>query len=217
MNELKPCPFCKEELFPGTNVHKKTVLRHPYNPKCPLSEAQFLDTPGFRESWNRRAEHINGRFDNCHIWEPGDNLATISDECEVLIRSEAMRSLMNAHLGKHLTNSYIEGYEDAKAGRPSLASNEPLTLDELKMRTKPVWTPVLNASWIPEGGYYCLCNHGVIIPPSGLSFQAGERDWTFLDHKPEVHIGVDLASGKDFTGYTDEVGKHIMQRFTQRN
>ncbi len=59
MSELKPCPFCKAELFSGTNVHKKAVMRHPYNPKCPLSEAQFLDTPGFRESWNRRPEPAN--------------------------------------------------------------------------------------------------------------------------------------------------------------
>ena len=120
MDNLKPCPFCQAELFQGKNIHRKNVMRHPYNPKCPLSEAHFLDNPAFRENWNNRAE-----------------------------------------------------------------PNEPLTLDELKARTKPVWTPVPNASWIPEGGYYCLCDHGVITPPSGLSFDAGERDWTFLDHKPE--------------------------------
>ena len=56
MSELKPCPFCEAELFEGQNAHHKSVMRHPYNPSCPLSEAAWIDSPGFRERWNRRAQ-----------------------------------------------------------------------------------------------------------------------------------------------------------------
>lgn len=59
MSELKPCPYCEAELFAGTNVHHKSVMRHPYNPSCPLSEATWIDSPGFRDRWNRRAAPAN--------------------------------------------------------------------------------------------------------------------------------------------------------------
>ncbi|MEM5769403.1 MAG: hypothetical protein AAGU32_14080 [Bacillota bacterium] len=59
MNELKPCPFCNVELFSGQNVRHKDVMRHPYHMSCPLSEAQWIDSPGFRERWNRRAQPAN--------------------------------------------------------------------------------------------------------------------------------------------------------------
>lgn len=51
-----PCPFCLCDLFAGKNVHGKDVMRHPYQTNCPISEASWIDNPGFRERWNRRAD-----------------------------------------------------------------------------------------------------------------------------------------------------------------
>lgn len=63
--------------------------------------------------------------------------------------------------------------------------NHVLTLEELNSRTDPVWVYVPDSpSFCPDGGYYSLCNHGIILPPSGLPFKAGERNWTFLDRRP---------------------------------
>ena len=38
----------------------------------------------------------------------------------------------------------------------------------------------------PNGGYWCLCENGYIIPPSGHGFMAKERpNWVFSRQKPE--------------------------------
>lgn len=62
--------------------------------------------------------------------------------------------------------------------------NHVLSLEELNGRTDPVWVYVPDSPLCLDGGYYSLCDHGNILPPSGLSFKAGERNWTFLDHRP---------------------------------
>lgn len=36
----------------------------------------------------------NARFADCHIWETGDKLETISDTCEVLIKAADIRELI---------------------------------------------------------------------------------------------------------------------------
>lgn len=64
-------------------------------------------------------------------------------------------------------------------GRP-LAEPKPLTLEQLKQRNTPVWVPVGD-----DMGYWCLCNDGMIMPPSGRVFIAKDRpNWTFYDHEP---------------------------------
>lgn len=61
--------------------------------------------------------------------------------------------------------------------------NEPLTLDELSERNAPVFLPIKD---FPNGGYWCLCKNGYIIPPSGHGFMAKERpNWVFYSQKPE--------------------------------
>lgn len=51
----------------------------------------------------------------------------------------------------------------------------PLTLEELESRVDPVWVTLGEAL-----GYWCLCSHGAIMPPSGLGFMAKDRpDWVF--------------------------------------
>lgn len=65
--------------------------------------------------------------------------------------------------------------------------NDPLTLEELRERTKPVWCAVPDCSWIPEGGYYCLCEKGMITAPSKQTFRAEEclkNGWVLLDRPP---------------------------------
>lgn len=63
-------------------------------------------------------------------------------------------------------------------------SNAPLTLEELRgMDGEPVWTVVYN---LPKGGYYCLCNEGVITAHSGNVFDCKDiPEWTFYRRKPE--------------------------------
>ena len=60
---------------------------------------------------------------------------------------------------------------------------EPLTLEELSERNAPVFLPIKD---FPNGGYWCLCENGYIIPPSGHGFMAKERpNWVFYSQKPE--------------------------------
>ena len=61
--------------------------------------------------------------------------------------------------------------------------NKSLTLDELSERNAPVFLPIKD---FPNGGYWCLCENGYIIPPSGHGFMAKERpNWVFYSRKPE--------------------------------
>ena len=61
--------------------------------------------------------------------------------------------------------------------------NEPLTMDELSKRNDPVFVSIKD---FPNGGYWCLCENGYIIPPSGHGFMAKERpNWVFYSQKPE--------------------------------
>ena len=61
--------------------------------------------------------------------------------------------------------------------------NKALTLDELSERNAPVFLPIKE---FPNGGYWCLCENGYIIPPSGHGFMAKERpNWVFYSQKPE--------------------------------
>ena len=61
--------------------------------------------------------------------------------------------------------------------------NKALTLDELSERNAPVFLPIKD---FPNGGYWCLCENGYIIPPSGHGFMAKERpNWVFYSRKPE--------------------------------
>ena len=61
--------------------------------------------------------------------------------------------------------------------------NKALTLDELSERNAPVFLPIKD---FPNCGYWCLCENGYIIPPSGHGFMAKERpNWVFYSQKPE--------------------------------
>ena len=61
--------------------------------------------------------------------------------------------------------------------------NKSLTLDELSERNAPVFLSIKD---FPNGGYWCLCKNGYIIPPSGHGFMAKERpNWVFYSQKPE--------------------------------
>ena len=62
-------------------------------------------------------------------------------------------------------------------------ANKSLTMDELSERNAPVFLPIKD---FPNGGYWCLCENGYIIPPSGHGFMAKERpNWVFYSQKPE--------------------------------
>ena len=60
---------------------------------------------------------------------------------------------------------------------------EPMTLDELSKRNDPVFLSIKD---FPNSGYWCLCENGYIIPPSGHGFIAKDRpNWVFYRQKPE--------------------------------
>ena len=62
--------------------------------------------------------------------------------------------------------------------------NEPLTLEELREMDEPVWV----ACKPIEGGngYWCLCQHGHIIPPAGSIYNVKEiPHWMFYRRPPE--------------------------------
>ena len=60
---------------------------------------------------------------------------------------------------------------------------EPITMEELSKRNAPVFLPIKD---FPNCGYWCLCENGYIIPPSGHGFMAKERpNWVFYSQKPE--------------------------------
>ena len=62
-------------------------------------------------------------------------------------------------------------------------TNKSLTMDELSERNAPVFLPIKD---FPNGGYWCLCENGYIIPPSGHGFMAKERpNWVFYSQNPE--------------------------------
>lgn len=62
-------------------------------------------------------------------------------------------------------------------------TNKSLTMDELSERNAPIFLPIKD---FPNGGYWCLCENGYIIPPSGHGFMAKERpNWVFYSQKPE--------------------------------
>ena len=62
-------------------------------------------------------------------------------------------------------------------------TNKSLTMDDLSERNAPVFLPIKD---FPNGGYWCLCENGYIIPPSGHGFMAKERpNWVFYSQKPE--------------------------------
>ena len=64
---------------------------------------------------------------------------------------------------------------------------EPLTLDELSKRNDPVCVSIKD---FPNGGYWCLCENGYIIPPSGHGFMAKETpNWVFYSQKTEEGTG----------------------------
>lgn len=63
-------------------------------------------------------------------------------------------------------------------------NNDPLALEELReIDGEPVWCVVYN---LPKEGYYCLCDKGTIMTPSGSLYDCGDiKDWTFYRRKPE--------------------------------
>lgn len=62
---------------------------------------------------------------------------------------------------------------------PDAQPNEPLTLEELRNRNKPVFVKV---NGFPDRGYWCLCNYGYIVLPNGIVFRAKDRpSWELYD------------------------------------
>ncbi|MEA5042216.1 MAG: hypothetical protein VB053_06690, partial [Oscillibacter ruminantium] len=76
---------------------------------------------------------------------------------------------------------------DSKGADFDQIKNDPLTVEQLQKRKSPVWCRVDDCSWIPDGGYWCLCNEGVIVAPSGQIFKCEAiQNWKLYDHRPEV-------------------------------
>lgn len=127
MSELKPCPCCDADkpftraipevgIPSGDSGYRVTIKCRDCGctiTRWALKKAWAIESA--ETAWNRRIQPANSRFADCHIWEPGDKLDTLSDKCDVLIKAADIKELM----------------------RPS---NEPLTLDELRgMIGEPIY------------------------------------------------------------------------------
>lgn len=59
-----------------------------------------------------------------------------------------------------------------------------LTIEELERINAPVWVSCFTLEGDP--GYWCLCHKGIIICPSGQTFDAKEiPHWKFYLHEPK--------------------------------
>ena len=80
---------------------------------------------------------------------------------------------------------YKDWVQSTIAHAPTLIPpNEPLTLEQLREVDAPVWCSCKTI----EGwdGYWCLCQRGHIITPSGNAFDVKEiQDWVFYSFPPE--------------------------------
>ena len=73
---------------------------------------------------------------------------------------------------------------DALREQEERENPQPLTLDELRQIHAPVWC---SCELFGGGnGFWCLCQNGKIIAPSGGSFDVEEiPNWVFLRSKPK--------------------------------
>ena len=104
-----------------------------------------------------------------------------------MTRSEAIKFAEYAQImadGKPDVQEFYKLAESALRQQERFGEvNKALTLDELSERNAPVFLPIND---FPNGGYWCLCENGYIIPPSGHGFMAKERpNWVFYSRKPE--------------------------------
>ena len=70
----------------------------------------------------------------------------------------------------------------------NVPTDEPLTIEQLREMDAPVWCSCKTI----EGwdGYWCLCQRGHIITPSGNAFDVKEiQDWVFYSFPPEGEGG----------------------------
>ena len=85
--------------------------------------------------------------------------------------------------GTEFSDYYLMGADALRQQECVGNVNKSLNLDELSERNAPVFLPIKD---FPNGGYWCLCENGYIIPPSGHGFMAKERpNWAFYRQKPE--------------------------------
>lgn len=118
MSELKPCPRETEALdiiesmLDVADMKCTGPLYADDPPRSGMCRIPEQDAAILRQYIAlRRSQPDNSRFADCHIWETGDNLNTISDKCEVLIKADDIKALI-AH-----------------------PANEPLTLEHMDCKT----------------------------------------------------------------------------------
>jgi len=118
-------------------------------------------------TWNRRDQPADSRFANCHIWENGDKLETISDQCEVLITAEEIKTLVVVQ-------------------QPA---NAPITLDELRgMPLKDwVWIHFVGIPELykrkPDDAYFQKQKTWCDSDYFGCGYPGLQHDFTFAEYK----------------------------------
>lgn len=78
----------------------------------------------------------------------------------------------------------IKALREAEEVTAAQQPNDPLALEELReMDGEPVWCAV---NTLAKKGYYCLCDRGLILAPSGSFFDCEDiPSWIFYRRKPE--------------------------------
>ncbi|EGC8431306.1 hypothetical protein H9185_001185 [Listeria monocytogenes] len=88
---------------------------------------------------------------------------------------------------QHKNKTSVQAFQLALAALQDQYSREnsrQLTIEDLKRINAPVWLSCFTLEGDP--GYWCLCQKGIIICPSGQSFNAEEiPHWKFYIHKPK--------------------------------
>jgi hypothetical protein len=60
------------------------------------------------------------RFENCHIYEHGENIKTIANNCEVIIKGADLNILMNCH--DHTENKPLSNFDRITQNAVDLAT-----------------------------------------------------------------------------------------------
>ena len=180
MSEIKNCPFCGgEATIDNAGGKYQAWCKH----CCCIHMGEFYNTEAEAiAAWNRRHQPENPRQ---HALQTG--VCPMCEDCP--------------------DGCPVETPNDSR-NRPE---NEPLTLDEMNaLDHEPIYVLHTGGKWTMNGWHIATAssyqNHGrcdleIDNGNTIIDMQNYGKTWLAYRRPPEMFIGVDLASGHDFTAY----------------